>query len=385
MMGLILLGLSESGTRDRASDIAKRNESGLQLSQSLDSDAGSGFDQAMKSVNISQCQALNHFQEEFALYKVLRQGCISTVISVCLKDDHLLVGNADKALKDNHFFPPPMLPKPIGSLTKLYVEPLTKMRLFPGEEKSHKQPTRALHSTRKPLGLFGRDPSQTFTLVISLDNPSSSAEFALAKLEEHLQPLHDAGRLTYHNETHLIPGPITIVASGNTPFNKILDCCHFGAAERYVFYDAPLLDIARKHYEGKLNGELETRYLVRSQSRGIQGRNGQDGEQYYKSPEIYTEKNSMLASANFRDAMGWTDDTYVGVSEPDMTLTQEQRYQLQLQVEAAHSQKLGVRYWGVPEGLAGLTESIWKGQNDAGVDMIAATDLATFNEGEWRD
>lgn len=58
-------------------------------------------------------------------------------------------------------------------------------------------------------------------------------------LSAQLEPLREKGLLTIHNGSALVPGPITIVGTGNTPFDLVL-----GMTTRDIFLDAPLASLS---------------------------------------------------------------------------------------------------------------------------------------------
>ena len=82
-------------------------------------------------------------------------------------------------------------------------------------------------------GVFDTHPLQS--LVLLLDFRNSGAEL-YHKLLEQLSPLRQKGHLTYFNGTAIVERPITVVCSGNEPFDLIAANENY----RYVFFDAPL-------------------------------------------------------------------------------------------------------------------------------------------------
>lgn len=80
--------------------------------------------------------------------------------------------------------------------------------------------------------------------VLSLLIKKSDGDATWPYLEAALEPFLSKGYLTTYNTTsnELIPGPLTIVGTGNTPLHRV-----YYSPLRYIFYDAPLLELYHPH------------------------------------------------------------------------------------------------------------------------------------------
>lgn len=81
----------------------------------------------------------------------------------------------------------------------------------------------------KEIGLFEADPDTSVVLLIDF---KSDGYLTWPVLLSHLQPLRDKDWLTYYNGTALHRGALTIVGTGNAPFDLVQQ----NATDRFVFF-----------------------------------------------------------------------------------------------------------------------------------------------------
>jgi glycerophosphoryl diester phosphodiesterase len=158
-------------------------------------------------------------------------------------------------------------------------------------------------------------------------NFDADPERVWSSLLPQLDPLREAGFLTYFNGSSLVQGPLTIVATGNVPFHRILE----RSTSRDVFYDAPLLQLSPSSSEG----------LPQTSEFNIQ--------------------NTYYASADFRKAIGNVD--FNGFSENQLS-------KLRQQIQMAHEVGFKVRYWGTPNWSRELRNYVWHILAREGADII---------------
>ncbi|KAL8967351.1 MAG: hypothetical protein Q9183_002963, partial [Haloplaca sp. 2 TL-2023] len=172
-------------------------------------------------------------------------------------------------------------------------------------------------------GIYSADSKATLVLLIDIKKDSKKT---LPVLLDQLAPLHKKGLLTHFDGTSTIQRPITIVASGETDHDAILDI-----KNRHVFFDAPLEKLKKDH-DPKAEG-------------------------------------SYYASASYKK-------TFLGLSLPmagSHVFEEDNVRKIQKQVENAHSLGLKVRYWdmpGLPEG-----KDVWDLLWDKKVDVFNTDDL----------
>jgi len=139
---------------------------------------------------------------------------------------------------------------------------------------------------------------------------------------------------TVVNGTLVIPGPVTVIGTGNTPLNLVQ-----GVANRDYFWDAPI---------PTLNSTFSN----------------------------ITSIVSPIASTDFSANFG---------PVPGTSLSSTQLALLRSQVKVAHSKGIALRYWDQPGWPISTRNGIWRQLMDESVDLINADDVAAAAgfEDEW--
>lgn len=179
-------------------------------------------------------------------------------------------------------------------------------------------------------GVFERDPYQS--LVLLLDFKSNGTKL-WPLVNAQLEPLRKNRWLRHWNDTtkSIVPGPITIVASGNAPFDLVTA----NDTYRDIFYDAPLDDLG----SGK-----------------------------------YNISNSFYASAALGKAIG---KTTLG------SFTVQEKAVLTSQVSNARSQGLLSRYWDTPAWPVNVRDRVWNTLMDHEVGMLNVDSLDSATRWNW--
>lgn len=256
----------------------------------------------------------NDYWRPVPFYSALAAGAISIEADVWLYNGTLHVGHEQSALTAAR------------TLDALYIQPLLSVLRRQNPDSAYLAPGAA------PNGVYDTSSGQTLYLFIDVktDGPTTFPHVVRA-----LQPLRDAGYLTTLNATGaLVPGPVTVVGTGNTPLDQVQ-----GVAPRDYFYDAPLPTLATAFAN-------------------------------------ITADVSPIASTDF------------AVQFPDVRgnggLTDAQLAQLGEQVAVAHAKGILVRYWDLPGWPVGTRNAVWRSLWDNGVDLLNVDDLeavANFWEG----
>lgn len=259
------------------------------------------------------------------LQSALRAGCISIEADVWAWGDEILVSHSRYTVLR-------------GTLQSLYLKPLLKLL----DTHNWSSRSRSNPATQEIVGVFPKDPKQTFTLLVDF---KSEGDRIWPLLIEQLHPFREKGYLTHFNGSDVIYGPITVVASGDASFHLILE----NTTYRDVFYDAPLDNLT-------FPAELVT-----------------DGGNQLVD-KTYSPYNSYYASTDFHKAIGFL---------PFDRLSDVQLATLRSQVQAAHALGLKVRYWGTPTGPIGLRNHIRHLFVHEGVDVIETDDLRDVTGLDW--
>lgn len=260
------------------------------------------------------------------LFDALAAGCTSVEADVWLdselKDD-LYVGHTRKSLQRDR------------TLNALYIDPLLAIlneMNAPANLSSSPQNARAANTTTVLAGVFETFPAKAITLLIDL---KTASEPTFPTLLAALQPLLRQNYLTtWTAERGLIPGPITVVGTGNTDFTSAI-LGRDNTAPRLVFFDAPLATL------GALDPEEE------------------DGNDYNTT-------NSLYASVSYAAAIG---KPFLGFMTPG------QMMEVRRQIKAAGEKGLRSRYWDTPSWPKGTEEGVWDVLVKEGVGILSVDDL----------
>ena len=308
------------------------------------------------------CHSHNDYWRKVPLYSALKAGCISVEADVWLYDNELYVGHTTSSLT------------PQRTLRNLYINPLLDVL--------HKQnPITSFHPhpEKRLQGVYDTDPEQTLVLLIDF---KTSGHALWPVVYSQLEPLREKGYMSYYNGKSIVEGPITVVATGNAPFDLVTA----NTTYRDIFFDAPLGEMAkpsgisihassaesREEYTGKGVTATESAYshfLPKRSSDQGQGKTG-----VYETAE-YDPTNSYYASVSFKKSIGYPWR---------FKLSQKQLDLMKRQIHGAHSRGLKVRYWGIPSWPRGLRNHLWHVLVREGVDMLNVDDLEAATRHDWR-
>ncbi|KAL5115513.1 Altered inheritance of mitochondria protein 6 [Pleosporales sp. CAS-2024a] len=293
-------------------------------------DAASRLLDITRDVTPIPCHSHNDYWRRVPLYDALRWGCTGVEADVWLFDDDLFVGHGTNALTRNRTF------------RSMYVDPLVTML-------NHKNQVGqfATSSSAHKNGIFDTDPKQTLVLLVDFKNDGRDI---FPVVSEQLGALREKGYLTYFNGETTIDGAITVVATGNAPFDVITA----NSTYRDIFFDAPLAhmssDAASHHPQGG-QGTMGTR------------------------PDSHFDTtNSYYASVDFHKSIGFV--WWGSLSEKQLGL-------IRSQIKGAHQRGLKARYWSAPKWPIALRNRIWRVLVDEGVDYLNGDDLQGMTRLDW--
>lgn len=302
------------------------------------------------------CHSHNDYWRRVPLYDALRWGCTGVEADVWLFENDLFVGHTTSALTKSKTF------------TTMYIDPLVKMLdhnnpapLFPDKSLS------AAVEPQKKNGIFQTSPTQTLVLLVDFKN---NGHEIFPHVARQLAPLREKGYLSSFNGETTSYGPITVVATGNAPFDSIVA----NSTYRDIFFDAPL----DRFYQDKpstksaksgpttVNQDLSKHKTQRFSSSG-QGTVG-------TSPNTtFSAQNSYYASAKFSKAVG---HTFFYLSDRQIDI-------IRGQIRGAHARGLKARYWSTPAWPVGLRNRVWKVLVEEGVDYLNGDDLRGMSRWDW--
>ncbi|KAI5806953.1 PLC-like phosphodiesterase [Geopyxis carbonaria] len=260
----------------------------------------------------------NDYWRQVPLYSGLSMGAIGTEADVWEYDGELFVGHDVASLTRNRTF------------RSLYVNPIRE--ILDGMNRGNPILNTSADGERL-RGVFDTDAEQTLHFYVDIKTPGAAT---LPVVLEHLEPLRTPRNyLTTWNGTHVVPGPVTVHLTGETPFDLMVA----NRTYRDYFYDAPLVAIA-------------------------------DGDPRFNST------NSLMSSTPFGRDVGKIFWGGGGVS-PDMLKT------VRKHIKAAHDRGIGVRYWSTPGWPISVRNEVWHTLVAEGVDLLNVDDLRGAAMMEW--
>jgi hypothetical protein len=293
----------------------------------------------------------NDYWRRIPLYEALHYGCTGVEADVWHIGDDLFVGHSTSSLTPNR------------TLTSLYVDPLVALL--------DKQNPNTTFGDTKNHGVFDEDPNQTLVLLVDMKTHGSDTFY---KVQEQLEGLRSKGYLTYFNGTHTVPGAITVVGTGNTPFDTLTA----NTTYRDIFFDAPLAML----YEPspislpdiKVESELRSPTEIDDYHPSSAGQ-GKTGLLADTPTSAFNSSTSYYASINFKKSIGrvWRGK-----------LSDKQIKLIRGQIRGAKKAGLKARYWNAPSWPVSLRNHVWHVLVQEGVGMLNADDLEGAAIEDWR-
>ena len=235
--------------------------------QSWGQPGSSTYDESTYPTEFSQgvvpipCHSHNDYWRRVPLYDALEAGCTGVEADVWLTDSGLLVGHSQSSLT------------PVRSLETLYIQPLVSIL-------THQNPsTNYTVNMTSANGVFDMSPETTLILLIDIKSDGAAT---FPEVLKSLEPIRSRGWLTYFDGSVIVPGPVTVVGSGNTPFDLILS----NNAPREIFFDVPLDQLW--------------------------------GQNAHPNNSMYTSENSLYASVSMQRAIG---KLWLGMLSPSQVIT----------------------------------------------------------------
>ena len=157
-------------------------------------------------------------------------------------------------------------------------------------------------------------------------NEGSSAVRALPFILEAMEPLRSRGFLTTFINGTIVPGPVLVIGTGNSPLEQVK-----ALSPRDYFFDAPLDQLT--------NATLNT---------------------------TWDSTLSPIASADYGTAVGWS-----GIGN----ISDSQRAAILNLANEAHQRGIKARLWDTPAWPIFARDKVWRELLDDGMDWLNADDL----------
>lgn len=281
------------------------------------------------------CHSHNDYWRRIPLFDALHWGCTSVEADVWLFDDDLYVGHHTASLTRNRTF------------RSMYVNPLVDLL-------DHMNPTTSFGKI-SGHGVFDMSPNQTLTLLVDFKTAAADTYNAVY---DQLSALRERDYLTYYSdaEKKLIQRPITVVGTGNAPFDLILA----NSTRRDIFFDAPLNRLWDQPADQADQSDTPT--------------SGQ-GTVGTTPSSTFNSTNSYYASVSFARTIGFV---WLG------HLTPVQLAKIRGVTQGAHARGLKVRWWDTPAWPVSKRNHIWSILVREEADVLNVDDLRGAATEDWR-
>ncbi|KAK9465810.1 altered inheritance of mitochondria protein 6 [Lipomyces arxii] len=253
-----------------------------------------------RNIFVKGIHSHNDYWRDIPLYTALSYGVVSVEADVFLYNGKLHVGHKEGALNDERMF------------DSLYINPLVEILTAANPQNAYTQ------NVTTPSGVFDTNGEQTLYLFVDLKTDGNET---WPYVIEALEPLRRNNWLTKFNGTDVITGPVTVVGTGNTPYDFVSS-----QKTRDYFFDSPV---------ASLNSS-------------------------------YPATLGPIASGSFRSIFG--EIVPSGLNDTQLS-------KLQDIVDTAHSMGILTRFWDVPWWPVNLQNTLWRQIIASGSDLLNADDL----------
>lgn len=259
-----------------------------------------------RNIFVKQIHSHNDYWRDVPLFTALSYGVQSVEADVWHfeGDDILYLGHHKGALGPQRTF------------QSAYIDPLVEILTKANPENSF-----TVNETGRN-GVFDTDATATLYLWVDV---KTNGTLTWPYVESALQPLRERGWLSYVNGTEFIQGPITVIGTGNTPYDYVAS-----VEDRYFFNDGPLTQLT----------------------------------------DATPSTLNPIASVSLLQLI-WASPSHLG----NEGLNETQLATLNGTVAAAHALGIKTRIWDVPWWPVELRNNLWRQILDSGSDFLNADDL----------
>lgn len=303
------------------------------------------------------CHSHNDYWRRIPLYDAIHWGCTGVEADVWLFDSELYVGHSLASLTRNRTF------------KNLYVNPLVDLldEMNPSNE----------FANVSGRGVFDVDPQQTLVLLVDF---KTNGRDLFPVVSDHLQALRDKDYLSFWDGDKLHSRAITVVGTGNTPFDMVVN----NTQHRDIFFDAPL----DKLWEPPRHaiGTNETAHDKDDEPDHGDALSPYDGNETPSGPDhigaeivgpqsAFNTSTSYYASTSFHSAVGFVWRGHLSLRQLEI---------IRGQIQGAKRRGLKVRYWDTPAWPISLRNHIWHVLVREGADMLNVDDLRGAAVENWK-
>ncbi|BGP46983.1 Altered inheritance of mitochondria protein 6 [Rhodotorula kratochvilovae] len=273
----------------------------------------------------------NDYWRDVPVYTALSHGALSIEADVWLHpgDGALYVSHSVAALTRARTFKRLYIDQLVDVLKRANVND-QESRFFEGVDYYSQENER---EERRPWTSFYEGNLTPIQLLVDLKTRGNETYHAVL---HELEPLRKRGWLTRWNGTHVVPGPVQVLLTGNG-INADVRAQVAPSRDRDVFLDAPLL-------------KLDETWL------------GVDGLTYGWNASL-----ALMASTSFSSATSWTGRRAIDPASEEAPLA--------ALLASARSRGLKTRLWSPPRWPTHVRDRVWRTLYDLGTDWLDADDI----------
>lgn len=305
---------------------------------------------ATRDVLPINCHSHNDYVRRVPLFDAIHWGCTGVEADVWLFSGELYVGHSTASLTKNRTF------------RNLYVGPILRLLDTMNQESGFANAT----ANTAMRGIFDEDPNQTLVLLVDF---KTSGIDTFPIVHDQLEALREKDYLSYWDGERLHKRPVTVVGTGNTPFNLIVA----EKQRRDIFFDAPL----DKLWEPPSTGDPSSISTLSQEVKVFQNQNSNQGSVGTENTTIddFNSSTSYYASVSFMHSVGFV---WRG------KLSTKQMNIIRGQIQGARRRGLKTRYWDTPSWPINLRNHVWDVLMEEGAHMLNVDDLKGAAVENWK-
>jgi hypothetical protein len=215
-------------------------------------------------------------------------------------------------------------------------------------------------------GVFDEAPEQTLVLLVDFKTAGHETFHAVSN---HLTTLREKNYLSYWDGTTFHSRALTVVATGNAPFDLITA----SPTHRDIFYDAPLDRLYEPSSESPSSSSNPPSSRLTRRSPPILSSSSSSSSNLPASS--FDPSNSYYASVSFTRSIGFLWRGRLTTSQIDL---------IRGQIRGARARGLKARYWETPSWPRGLRNHVWRVLVREGAEVLNVDDLPGAARESWR-
>ena len=306
--------------------------------------SGSDSRKAIGNAHPIPCHSHNDYLQRRPLLDALSWGFTGVEVDIWLFDDDLYVGHHKAALSRTQTF------------VSTYIDPLIDI-LTAGTPEGE-TPRCTGH------GIYKVAPDQTLALLVDL---KTDGDRTLQHVFRQTEKLREMGCLSFWNGNTVIYKEITLVVTGNAPYNALVA----NSTYRDILYDAPLHAPWEKPHHPISNQNSIDASNEKLDYGAAMALSQDDADLRYMD---YNASTSYYASTSFLSSIGFVWRGHLSPRQMEI---------IRGEIRGAKRRGLKARFWDIPTWPTSLRNHVWHVLVKEGADVLSVDDLAAAAIQDW--